>query len=134
MPRNQKRRQQTLQRQAAKRKQRQQALRQQQQGAPSSPRGLVRRAAHWPVHECLISRDWQSTETITQIIVARRSPEGQIAAGVFLVDLACLGIKDAFAHAFDSFTHYDGLRQTIMSQQPLVRADLNLVAKVIREA
>jgi hypothetical protein len=134
MPGNQKRRQQALQRQAAKRKQKQQALRRQQQGTPTSPRGMVRRAAHWPIYECLISRDWQSTDNITQIVVARGSPEGHIAAGVFLVDLACLGVKDAFAHVFDSITAYDELRESIKSQQPLVRADLDLVAKVIREA
>jgi hypothetical protein len=134
VPRNEKRRQQALQRQAAKRKQKQQALRRQQQGAPSSPRGIVRRAAHWPVYECLITRDWQQTEQITQAIVARRSPNGEIAAGVFLIDLACLGVKNAFASAFETLAEYDELRQGTQSTQKMVRADLNLVAKVIREA
>ncbi len=134
MPRNEKRRQQALQRKAARRKQKQQALRRQQQGVPSSPRGIVRRAAHWPVYECLITRNWQQTEQITQAIVARRSPDGEIAAGVFLIDLACLGVKNAFASVFDTLAEYDELRQGIESNQKMVRADLNLVAKVIREA
>ena len=94
----------------------------------------MRRAAHWPVYECLITRGWQQTEQITQAIVARRSPDGEIAAGVFLVDLACLGVKNAFASVFDTLAEYDELRQGTQSTQEMVRADLNLVAKVIREA
>jgi hypothetical protein len=82
----------------------------------------------------LISRDWNSGEGLVQILVARQSPSGSLVAGVFLVDLGCLGVKNAFAKLFDSFREYETLRQRMMSTQPLVHAELNLAAKIIREA
>lgn len=70
-----------------------------------------------------------------QIIVARRSGTGQIATASFLVDLGCLGVKSAFASLFESEAEYEQqLRWRLMSQQEMVPADLNLVAKIIREA
>ncbi len=72
---------------------------------------------------------------LTQIVVARQAPDGRVAAGVFLVGLACLGIKDGYAVLFPSWREYERqLRAQITAQQPMVRADLNLVAKIVREA
>lgn len=69
-----------------------------------------------------------------QILVARRSGSGQIAAGSFLVDLGCLGVKSAFASLLDSrFEYEQKLRRRITSQQSMMSADLNLIAKIIRE-
>jgi hypothetical protein len=51
------------------------------------------------------------------------------------VDLGCLGVKSAFASLFDSRREYEQkLRDGVMSQQSMIRTDLNLVAKIIREA
>ena len=70
-----------------------------------------------------------------QILVARRSGTGQIATASFLVDLGCLGVKSAFASLFESAAEYEQqLRWRVMSRQEMVPADLNLVAKIIREA
>jgi hypothetical protein len=52
---------------------------------------------------------------------------------VFLVDLACLGVKNAYARGFDSRSEYRDLVATIEERQPLQSADLDLVAKIIRE-
>ncbi len=124
-----KRRQKALQRKAAKRKQKR---------ASSKPRltgrALLRAAGHWPLHECLLTKAWQQPEEITQILVARRSPTGQIAAGAFLVDLGCLGVKNAFTDLFDSQREYKKLRSNFMEGQAMVKADLNLAAKIIGEA
>jgi hypothetical protein len=82
-----------------------------------------------------VSKEWQEEGAITQILVARRSREGQIATGTFLIDLGCLGIKSAFASLFDSRWEYRRkLRKRVTSQQKMTKADLNLVAKIIREA
>jgi hypothetical protein len=132
MPRNEKRRQAALQRHASKRKEKKQAL---GYGSPGSHRALVRLAAHWPLHECLVSRDWQREGEIIQTVVARRSPQGEIVAGSFLVDLCCLGVKDAFATRFGSVAEYeDRLRQPTMERQPMVGAELDLIARIVREA
>ncbi len=47
-----------------------------------------------PIYECIISADWRDVG-ICNIIVARQHKTGNITAGVFLVDMYCLGVKDA---------------------------------------
>jgi len=126
-----KRRQKTLQRKAAKRQQKRTSSR----PRPTSGRALLRAAGGWPLHECLLAREWQEPGEIIQILVARRSPTRQIAVGSFLVDLGCLGVKSAFAAFFDSQREYEKqLRAGMRAQQAMIKADLNLVAKIIREA
>lgn len=121
-------------RREAKRKEKREELKKQAASLLTGPRALLKQSAQWPLYECLLSEDWQETLTLTQILVARRSPSGQIAAGVFLVDLACLGVKSAFARLFDSQREYRELRRRLTAQMRMKSADLNLVAKIIREA
>ena len=99
-----------------------------------SPRGLLRASGGWPLYECLLAEEWREEHAITQILVARRSPSGQIAIGTFLVDLGCLGVKSAFGRLFDSRREYEELRNGMMSRQDMIKADVNLVAKIVREA
>ncbi|TEU13572.1 MAG: hypothetical protein E3J21_18435 [Anaerolineales bacterium] len=124
-----KRHQKALQRKAAKRKQKR---------ASSKPRltgrALLRAAGRWPLHECLLTKEWQEEGAITQILVARRSPSGQIAVGVFLVDLGCLGVKSAFGRPLHTMQEYRELRDGMKANQDMIKADINLVAKIIREA
>lgn len=126
-----KRRQKARQRKAAKRKQKHASPK----PRPAKGRALLRVAGQWPLHECLLTRTWQEPGEIIQILVARRSPTGQIAVGAFLVDLGCLGVKNAFAILFDSQREYKrGLRAEMMASQAMGKADLDLIAKIIREA
>jgi hypothetical protein len=98
-----------------------------------SPRGLLRASGDWPLYECLLTEEWREERAITQILVARRSPLGQIAIGTFLVDLGCLGVKSAFGRLFDTRREYEELRNDMMSRQDMIKADVNLVAKIVRE-
>lgn len=98
-----------------------------------SPRGQLRASGKWPLYECLLSEEWREERAITQILVARRSPSGQIAIGTFLVDLGCLGVKSAFGRLFDTRREYEELRTGMMSRQNMIKADVNLVAKIVRE-
>ena len=129
-----KRRQKARQRKAAKRKQKK-AGRAASMSRFRSGRGLFRTSGSWPLYECLLSQEWQKEHAITQILVARRSPIGQIATGTFLVDLGCLGVKNAFASLFNLRQEYEQkLRADVMASQSMIEADVNLVAKIIREA
>jgi hypothetical protein len=131
MARSEKAHQRSLQRHAAKRKLKHRAV---ASVAGPGPRAVLRLAARWPLHECVISRDWNVEGELAQVVVARRSPEGQIAAGVFLVDLGCLGVKSAFVHLAPSPEQYEReVLQHIRETQPLIRCDLDLAAKVVRE-
>jgi hypothetical protein len=89
----------------------------------------------WPVLECLVSEGWQTPGEIVQAVVARQSPEGAVAVSVFLIDLGCLGIKDAFMRRFATLEQYDReLREQLVDVRPMLRVDLNFVAKLVREA
>ncbi|WDF77837.1 hypothetical protein ACFGVS_19200 [Mucilaginibacter sp. AW1-7] len=47
-----------------------------------------------PIAECIINEDWE-TAGIANILVARKHKNGNLTIGLFLVDMYCLGPKDA---------------------------------------
>ena len=99
----------------------------------AKPVGGMALASKWPVHEVLLSQGWQQQGVLITILVARRSPmSGKVAAGLFLVDLACLGVKSAQVKLFKDPEEYrGGLRQHAFRIQPMASASLDLVAKII---
>ena len=52
-------------------------------------------AATTPLHECLIPRVLYD-QGIGTVVISRKMPNGDIAAGFFLVDIFCLGVKNCF--------------------------------------
>jgi hypothetical protein len=99
----------------------------------AKPVGGIALAAKWPVHEVLLSQGWEKEAALITILVARRSPiTNKVAAGLFLVDLACLGVKSAQVKLFAGPAEYHaGLRAHALRIQPMAPADFNLVAKII---
>ncbi len=127
-----KRRQKARQRKVAKRKKKK-GQRSSPASIRKSPRAIVRASGSWPLHECLLSKEWQKEGEIIQILVARRSPQGQITSGTFLVDLCCLGVKSAYGSLFESSIEYNQLRESMTSVQEMTEASVDLAAKIIRE-
>jgi hypothetical protein len=60
----------------------------------SDPTVRLKDAERWPITACLVP-DSLWNMGIGNLIIARRMPDGHLACGVFLVDLFCLGVKDA---------------------------------------
>ncbi|PKL15207.1 MAG: hypothetical protein CVV49_21760 [Spirochaetae bacterium HGW-Spirochaetae-5] len=61
-----------------------------------SPENYIRKKARaLPMYECLINANWKDTK-IVQISVARKHTNENITAALYLIDLACLGVKDTF--------------------------------------
>ena len=56
------------------------------------------RAREYPFHGCWIMAGWKEAG-ITPVVVARLLENDRIMFGVYMVDLYCLGIKDAFTRA-----------------------------------
>jgi hypothetical protein len=50
--------------------------------------------ASWPVHGCWINPGWADPMNLAQVVVVRGDPRQGVAAAGFLVDTACLGLKD----------------------------------------
>lgn len=107
MPRDERRRQKKL----LKRRQKAKAVAKwhnAQSDVVTSPRALVRNARAYPILECLINDNWEDvdSEGFAQIVIARQQPDGDIAFGVYLVDMFCLGLKSTFCNAGFSLSEY----------------------------
>jgi len=63
-----------------------------------SPRKRILLARGYPLHECLINPSWRD-KGIATILISRRQNNGDLAFGVFLVDVLCLGLKNTFCNA-----------------------------------
>ena len=112
MPRDPNKAQQALERKLAKREQHQPAHLADRHSAP----GWLQRASEWPILEVLLARKWEEPMSLAGILVARYSPQAQIAGAAFLVDLACLGIKSASVRLFKTQHDYaEKMRSTITS-------------------
>ncbi len=95
----------------------------------------LRQAGDWPLLECLINAEWEDTMQITQLIVARRNATGEVAVGTFLIDLACLGVKNAYGYFFPTEREYrHELRAAMMSKQKMTKIELDCAAKIVQEA
>jgi hypothetical protein len=121
---------------AAEAFQRKLAKREQNQGGELADRhsvpGWLEKAADWPLLEVLLARKWDEQMALAGILIARYSLQGQIAGATFLVDLACLGVKSANVRLFKRRRDYDrDMREKILNSQPMMPADINLVAKII---
>jgi hypothetical protein len=92
-------------------------------------------AASWPVSECLISASWRDTTTLAEILISKTPPFGGIVSCVFLVDLGCLGPKQAFVTQFRTRAEYEReFLPKMTSRNPKIHAEYPLAAKIIRES
>lgn len=61
-----------------------------------SPENYIRqKARNLPIYECKISSGWKDHQ-MGQVLIARKHANGNISFCFYLVDLACLGVKDTF--------------------------------------
>lgn len=130
MAQDPRKRQQKLQQKAAKRKSKRQEL------ARVVSRLVVpslRKAGDWPLHQVLLNEHWAKPQVLSQVIVARKAPNGYIATGNFLVDRGCLGVKNAFGKIL-SESEYQTFVRKLGEHQRLISGDLNLAAKIVRDA
>lgn len=100
---------------------------------PAKPAGGMALAAGWPVFDVLLSNGWDRQAALATILIARQSPKsGKVAAGMFLVDLACLGVKSVQVKLYKDIAEYTrGFRAHAQSMQPVVPASFDLAAKII---
>ena len=65
--------------------------------------GVGRRAIREaPIHEIIVPEDIQQQDGIGYVMVSRIISPGQIAAGVFLIDIYCLGAKNTFINVLST--------------------------------
>jgi SEC-C motif len=68
--------------------------------SPWSYAGKLHRIQHaddYPIEACYLNADWKE-RGLARIVVTRSQENGKAMLGVFLVDIFCLGVKDAFCN------------------------------------
>lgn len=100
-----------------------------------SPENYIKtKARALPIHEVLINEEWEATG-IANIIITRLHPQGNITGGDFLVDLKCLGVKDANFFFNNSPSTYREKIDMIESQiGELLKIDYTLAHNIIYTA
>ena len=130
MVKNTRQRQRALER---KKKKRNRALENKRTHTQSSTGWPSAEQARWPVMECLVSGGWADGRSLATVVVARRQgSHGPVAMALFLMDLQCLGGKNAFASLLDSSQYRSTCAHAMQAQGP-VAISLDLAAKIVHE-
>lgn len=125
---DEKRRQKKLARKATRRKAKV-AGKRPSTGGGSSPV----QAARFPIHDCLLSEDLFEAG-IGHVILSRSLPNGDLAMAAFLVDVYCLGVKNAFYSVAPVQEYAFNLQQIEASAGRLERIDPSCLRKLIEGA
>jgi hypothetical protein len=86
----------------------------------------------WPVFECLVPEEWQTPGALVEVVITRRTDAGEFAIALFLVDLGCLGVKNAHTMRFTDEAEYREWLGTVPSIGAMVPISLDLAAKIVR--
>jgi hypothetical protein len=65
------------------------------------------------IHECLIPDDL-FTAGIGELVMARRTPSGDIAMSAFVLDVFCLGVKDAMFMVMPEYEYEQKIKQRMI--------------------
>ena len=100
------------------------------QSADSTVR--LKTADRWPIVTVLVPENlWSSG--IGNLLIARRMPDDHLAIAAFLVDVFCLGVKDAFWKIVTP-REFDGLRKDIERLGRLQPVAPDYFAKLVYQA
>ncbi|MBO0800042.1 MAG: hypothetical protein J2P31_14570 [Blastocatellia bacterium] len=134
-----KKRQKKLAKDRAKRKAKAVANRRaQHRRSPSNQRAALglELAARSPIHECYVNENIMtpgSSPGMGTVIVSRKTSAGIIAAGVYLLDVFCLGVKDAFARPMTREEYRDTI-SGISRQESMKKVEPAVAKKLVENA
>ncbi len=87
-----------------------------------------------PVHECWWPANLFAPDNgLAQVVVSRKRGNGEIFAAVFLVDLFCLGVKNALIHECGEL-EFEQLLDHIRRDMPLERTDPACARRLVEDA
>ena len=81
------------------------------------PGEVVRHAREFPIHGCWIMSGWQESG-ITPVVVARQQEPGRILFASYMVDMYCLGIKDAFTRSDFTMAKFERELPKLCANEP----------------
>jgi hypothetical protein len=89
-------------------------------------------AARAPVRTCVMG-ERLFADGIGWVVLARTLPSGQVGASFFLVDVWCLGVKDAFFLVMPPLAFEERMRES-SRDQPVVVIDPSAARKLLQDA
>ncbi|WP_253916391.1 plasmid pRiA4b ORF-3 family protein [Lentimicrobium sp. S6] len=96
-----------------------------------SPENYIKQKARaLPIQECWINSLWQD-EGLAQTLVARIHSNGHFTVGMYLVDLKCLGIKDAMYFFNMDIREYQELLNEMKDNMPMELVEYKLVHNIV---
>lgn len=85
-----------------------------------------------PIYECLIT-DTLFEQGMGNLYFTRQMPDGRVSAGIFLVDVFCLGVKDAFVTVVERF-QYENQMKKQPGQEPFMPTSPACFRKLVEGA
>lgn len=96
-----------------------------------SPENYIRqRGRSLPIHECLITENWNEDKKAS-VIISRKHSNGNYTMGFYLVDLGCLGIKDALFKFNINEIEYQEFLEQMNNQTELEQISYTLAHNII---
>lgn len=96
-----------------------------------SPENYIKQKARTlPIHECRVNAEWEE-DGLADILVARKHTNGNLTVGMYLVDIKCLGVKDAQYNFNMSPAEYSDLLYRTEENMELEPAEYVLVHNII---
>jgi len=97
-----------------------------------SPENYIRqKARNLPVYECLVNTNWQESQ-MANVVVSRQHTNGNITAGIYLVDLSCLGVKDTIWFFNVSMLEYrENLERFMDMEDGIDKIDYTLAHNIV---
>ena len=85
-----------------------------------------------PIHECLVNTEWREAG-IGNFFISRQMPSGNFVIAMFLVDIYCLGVKNALYNVNLTPAEYEELRERfeVSSEGGLETVDVNFFHNLI---
>lgn len=100
-------------------------------GDVKSSKSIIKNSRELSIHECLINPQWKE-EGMASILISRKQPNGNLAFGVFMVDIFCLGLKNTFCNANVPLDEYENtLKEKIYSLTSHIDCDVDLAHQII---
>ena len=93
------------------------------------PRHLLEHAREYPILGCWIMHGWYDAG-ITPVLVVREQEPGKVMFASCMVDLTCLGIKDAYSRTDISLSKFERELKNLCAGKP-EKCSVNLAHEVI---
>jgi hypothetical protein len=99
---------------------------------PLSPENYIRKnSRNLPLYKCFINEDWEENN-MGNVFIVRKHVTGNVTTCIYLVDLACLGVKDTFFRFNVPFVEIEGIMEK--NPVPFIEISYDMAHNIIYAA